>query len=189
MILSSFNWSKLAYDYYETNQMENDLGGWNDLQGLGINYEGDPKSLGIDIEDALPDLPDDAEWVGEGVEALGRIVKPAHKLKKIPSPRQVSSRKKKLDNTKSLDKSKALQGLGEPLTRQKNIAPSANKTNEIPLVFFLIPLAAGAAVGYSAAKQTEEQASTVMYKLLIAAGGVAAGIAVGREYESYKKGC
>jgi len=69
-------------------------------------------------------------------------------------------------------------------------APSPqDNVQEIPLVFFLIPLVAGAAVGYSAAKQPEETTSVMTYKLLIAAGGVAAGIAIGREYESYKKGC
>jgi len=183
MILSSFNWSKLAYDYYETNELENDLGGWNDLQGLGIGYDGDPKSLGIDIEDALPDLPNDAEWVGEGVEALGRIVKPAHKLKRIPTQKTISARKKKLDSTTSLDGPPAERGV-------KPNAPSPqDDVQEIPLVFFLIPLVAGAAVGYSAAKQPEETTSVMTYKLLIAAGGVAAGIAIGREYESYKKGC
>lgn len=181
MILSSFNWSKLAYDYYETQELEQDLGGWNDLQGLGIGYDGDPKSLGVDIEDALPDLPDDAEWVGEGVEAIGRIVKPAHKLKRIPSTRSKSLAKKKLDK----------HSLGAPpVLQQKEVQQNdveKNKSKEIPLVFFLIPLAAGGALGYSAAKQPNETLSQMSFKLLLAAGGVAAGIAIGREYESYKK--
>lgn len=73
MLLSVFNWKTLDYDYYDTPETP-DYGGWYELQGLGIGGMGESKSgVGIDIEDALPSLPENAAFAGTGPVARGRI--------------------------------------------------------------------------------------------------------------------
>lgn len=73
MLLSVFNWNTLDYDYYDTPN-NSDYGGWFELQGLGIGgKESDSNGVGIDIEDALPSLPENATFAGTGPVARGRI--------------------------------------------------------------------------------------------------------------------
>lgn len=168
MILSSFNWKTLDYDYYETDLVNEDLGGWDDLQGLGVSYSENSNGVGIDIEDALPDLPRDATYIGSGEEAMGRVVKPAHKLKKIPIRKNY-----KKQSLKGTD----LVTLGNPTSAKKN-------DDGLPLVFFAVPLIAGLALGYRASAQTLD--ASAVKKLIGVMAGVAVGVAIGREYESFK---
>jgi len=73
MIVSVFNWDNLCYDYYEVD-MKPDFGGWNELQGLGIQRNAQGNGVGIDIEDLLPELPSNARYVGSGDVAKNRIM-------------------------------------------------------------------------------------------------------------------
>lgn len=72
MLVSVFDWKTLNYDYYEI-KGNTDHGGWFELQGLGIGGKGSIDGVGIDIEDALPSLPIDAQYVSSGRNAKGRI--------------------------------------------------------------------------------------------------------------------
>lgn len=72
MILSVFNWNTLDFDYYQNNATA-DQGGWYELQGLGIGGHAKDNGVGIDIESALPSLPDDARYIGSGELAKGRV--------------------------------------------------------------------------------------------------------------------
>jgi hypothetical protein len=72
MLVSVFNWNTLDFDYYQTKD-NSDYGGWFELQGLGIAKSSKESGVGIDIEDALPSLPNDAVYVGSGSVAKGRI--------------------------------------------------------------------------------------------------------------------
>lgn len=73
MIVSVFNWDNLCYDYYEVD-MKPDFGGWNELQGLGIQRNAQGNGVGIDIEDLLPELPSNARYIGSGDVAKNRIM-------------------------------------------------------------------------------------------------------------------
>ena len=72
MLVSVFNWKTLDYDYYETPETP-DYGGWYELQGLGIGTQASASGVGMDIEDALPNLPENATFAGTGPVARGRI--------------------------------------------------------------------------------------------------------------------
>lgn len=72
MLVSVFDWKTLNYDYYEI-PGDTDHGGWFELQGLGIGGKGSADGVGIDIEDALPSLPLNAQYVSSGRNAKGRI--------------------------------------------------------------------------------------------------------------------
>lgn len=175
MILSSFNWDTLEYDYYESNGTKQDIGGWDELQGLGVSYSENSSGVGIDIEDALPDLPNDAKFIGTGKDAVGRVVKPSHKLSYVPSKSVRRSR----NNINSLKGNELVQAN----------APKSNYDNResLPIVFFAIPLIAGLALGYRAGASDDNKNDKMWGKLLGAMGAVAVGVAIGREYESFKR--
>jgi hypothetical protein len=71
---SVWDWDKVRYDYYRSDRPAS-IGGWNPLTGLGIppkvNTTGSP--IGIDIEDALPELPSGAVHTGTGAQAVGQV--------------------------------------------------------------------------------------------------------------------
>lgn len=72
---SVWNWERLDYDYYQTPEKP-DLGGWETLSGLGQPGSSNrPGALGIDIEDALPQLPKGSKKYGRGLQAKGRIMR------------------------------------------------------------------------------------------------------------------
>lgn len=74
MLHSVWDWNKVRYDYYKSD-LPASIGGWNPLTGLGIpskfNKTGSP--IGIDIEDALPELPESAVHTGSGPQAIGQV--------------------------------------------------------------------------------------------------------------------
>lgn len=171
MILSSFCWDDLKYDYYEAPSIKKDIGGWDDLQGLGIPYSSNSDTVGIDIEEALPDLPPDAVFIGRGSSAKGRVVKPRHKIKSPPS--------NKLNGL-------SLKSLGETSDTTISVGAQKTETEEIPLVFFLLPLFAGVALGYGAANKPDS-GNRGLVKLGLVAGGIFTGIKIGQEYERFKR--
>lgn len=72
---SVWDWDNLRYDYYLIDGPAN-LGGFRRLDGLGLSApRTDSKSMGIDIEDALPTLPPNARKTGSGPTAKGTIYK------------------------------------------------------------------------------------------------------------------
>ena len=83
-IASVFNWDRLDYDYYRTPEKA-DLGGWHTLSGLGVGGSNTPGSLGIDIEDALPVLPQGSKKIGKGHNAKGRIMRIGSALGSTPT--------------------------------------------------------------------------------------------------------
>ena len=76
MMCSVWDWHRLEYDYYSCPDQVL-LGGWKPLTGLGIRQAGNINAnqhpVGIDIEDALPDLPSNCQKVGRGTVAKGQI--------------------------------------------------------------------------------------------------------------------
>jgi hypothetical protein len=76
MICSVWDWHRLEYDYYSCPEPVL-LGGWKPLTGLGIRQGGNltenSHPVGIDIEDALPDLPPNCKLVGKGTIAKGQV--------------------------------------------------------------------------------------------------------------------
>lgn len=76
MLCSVWDWQRLEYDYYSCPDQVL-LGGWKPLTGLGIRQSGEVNKnqhpVGIDIEDALPNLPANCKKVGHGTIAKGQI--------------------------------------------------------------------------------------------------------------------
>ncbi len=70
---SVWDWNRLEYDYFRVPGASN-LGGFEQLDGLGLSKKPTAKGMmGIDIEDALPKLPNGSVKVGSGIVAKGRI--------------------------------------------------------------------------------------------------------------------
>ena len=75
-IVSSWDWDNLRYDYYRV-PGDMSIGGWRPLTGLGVAQGGSSsKSVGVDLEAALPELPAGAVHLGFGSRAVGTVVKP-----------------------------------------------------------------------------------------------------------------
>lgn len=74
---SRWDWSRLEYDYFEDAEPSSP-GGWRSMTGLGLESRtrGGRGALGVSIEDALPELPTEARFVGSGMQARGIIVRP-----------------------------------------------------------------------------------------------------------------
>jgi hypothetical protein len=217
MLVSVFDWKTLNYDYYEI-AGDTDHGGWFELQGLGIGGKGSADGVGIDIEDALPSLPLDAQYVSSGKNAKGRIfVKrdAADRGKSSLSGGIPSARLRNLQTIPEKDRIKfhqdrnrhlldytgphfitpGLSGVDIHHSSLNGVALGDSKTSttpapeipsEIPLAMFLVPTMAGIAAGYFAATKTDNISITTA-SLLGIVGGLTAGIAFGREYESYKQ--
>tara|TARA_Y100000004_G_scaffold71226_1_gene80096 strand:+ start:216 stop:698 length:483 start_codon:yes stop_codon:yes gene_type:complete len=89
---SVFNWDTLKYDYFQIPGKAN-LGGFDKLDGLGISKAAvNGGEMGIDIEDALPQLPLGSKRVGSGTQAKGRIYRPLKTPLSRMSPRRIPSR-------------------------------------------------------------------------------------------------
>lgn len=77
-ICSAWDWDNLRYDYYHC-PGEMSLGGWRPMTGMGLSKRGQTRGVGIDIEDALPPLPQGSKWAGTGTQARGTVVRPVKK--------------------------------------------------------------------------------------------------------------
>lgn len=78
-IVSSWDWDNLRYDYYRV-PGDMSIGGWRPLTGLGVLRGGNSsKSVGVDLEAALPELPAGAVHLGFGDRAVGMVVKPVRR--------------------------------------------------------------------------------------------------------------
>lgn len=203
MILSSFDWNKLKYDYFETNKFSQDIGGWNELQGLGIQNPSNGNGLGVDIEDALPDLPSDAVFVGSGDQAIGRVVKPKHKRRNFKNPvNGLSGFGYSLGSDSAVEIADELAQ--EVLNESNNKSPENNQSTgnkqiestsavqynrieagHIPLSTFIVPLFTGLTLGYYTAVKTKDSGIDHMKVFIALLGATAVGVKIGKDHSLF----
>jgi hypothetical protein len=205
MILSSFDWNKLKYDYFETNKFSQDIGGWNELQGLGIQNKSNSNGLGVDIEDALPDLPSDAVFVGSGDQAIGRVVKPKHKRRNFKNPinglsgfgyslGDNSGAESSIDITERLAEDVLNHSNGQPIEdSQPNEQIESNseiqynkiEAGHVPLSTFIVPLFSGMTIGYYTALKTKDSGIDHMKVFIALLGSIAVGVKIGKDHSLF----